>query len=608
MQESSHVPSSSAAGAERLVLDALDSRQVADFTTLPPEQRRLNAEFVRTLLSGTHAELESLCCPLRIHGADIVGSLQPPSGLADGKNTALQFSSCTFDSPVDLSGSEFLVLRLVDCELPAFIGASMNVRADLDLSGSRFSGVNNFESVLSQVGTCSIHLSNARIGGRLVLTSTEQSRFTASGLVRLDGTRVDGDVLFAGAFLEGRDNVALSARSMTIGGNVSLRPAGGHRFEAHGEVAFVASQITGDLVCAGARIINPGGRSLHCEDLKVETVTLAASDELRLPFEASGRLNFLTAIIGGSFFITNARLAPGPDYEGLLAAGGPVIANLQQIRISNALGLRDIGKLEDNPTLDNDSLEPVEGWFLLTGAELNTIIANAKTGWPAHGFLDLDGATYTRIRHVGADSLTEQSIRWLRLQFRNGKPCGERFRPQPYEQLTRVMRQHGQTREADAIAVEKIRMRLASGVDGRWTRLFPRTLMLISNHGYSTSRAVFSFVAFVLLGSLMYATALFGDNQPFIPIEIDSEPVTYQYAFGLMTRTTESGCPGLDPLHFALDTAMPVIDLGQDQICRFKPEGPLRWLWLLLHSLYTVVGAALAAVVVLTLTGVLRRD
>jgi hypothetical protein len=53
---------------------------------------------------------------------------------------------------------------------------------------------------------------------------------------------------------------------------------------------------------------------------------------------------------------------------------------------------------------------------------------------------------------------------------------------------------------------------------------------------------------------------------------------------------------------------MPVIDLGQDQVCRFKPEGTLRWLWLLLHSLYAVAGAALSAVVVLTLTGVLRRD
>ncbi|MDA0706949.1 MAG: hypothetical protein O2805_10125 [Proteobacteria bacterium] len=74
------------------------------------------------------------------------------------------------------------------------------------------------------------------------------------------------------------------------------------------------------------------------------------------------------------------------------------------------------------------------------------------------------------------------------------------------------------------------------------------------------------------------------------------------------TLTSGHGCPGLDPLHFALDAALPVIDLGQDLRCRFMPLGPFRWLWLLLHSLYVIVGAALSAIVVLTLTGVLRRD
>jgi hypothetical protein len=71
---------------------------------------------------------------------------------------------------------------------------------------------------------------------------------------------------------------------------------------------------------------------------------------------------------------------------------------------------------------------------------------------------------------------------------------------------------------------------------------------------------------------------------------------------------TDRGCPGLDVMHYALDAALPVIDLGQDLHCRFSPEGTLRWLWLLLHSLYVIAGAALSAVVVLTLTGVLRRD
>jgi hypothetical protein len=327
-------------------------------------------------------------------------------------------------------------------------------------------------------------------------------------------------------------------------------------------------------------------------------------------FEAAGRLNFLTAVIGGSFFMSDARLNPGPDYKRLQKKGGPIALNLRQARISNALALSNNGALGEGSDagVDNEKRVPVNGWFLLTGAEMNTILDDVATAWPAAGFLDLEGATYKRIRHVDGGDLVAKRIAWLRGQFTEGQPGERSFRPQPYEELTRVLRQHGLTNEADAIAVEKIRMRLAARVDGVWSRFFPRLLMLISNHGYSTRRAVLSFILFVLLGTGMYATALFGFQQDFLPIEFDPEPVTYEFAFGWLQTHAERGCPGLDVMHYALDAAMPVIDLSQDLRCRFSPQGPGREIWLLLHSLFVIAGAALSAVVVLTLTGVLRRD
>ena len=131
MAESSVEHTQFSAEAERRVLDAVDTRQVADFSSLPAPQRRLRAEFLQALISGSHASHGELCCPLRICGADIVGPMRPPSGLRHAGNSALLFRSCSFDQPVDLSGAEFLVLRFVECTLPAFIGASLNVRADL---------------------------------------------------------------------------------------------------------------------------------------------------------------------------------------------------------------------------------------------------------------------------------------------------------------------------------------------------------------------------------------------------------------------------------------------------------------------------------------------
>jgi hypothetical protein len=133
-------------------------------------------------------------------------------------------------------------------------------------------------------------------------------------------------------------------------------------------------------------------------------------------------------------------------------------------------------------------------------------------------------------------------------------------------------------------------------------------LMLISNHGYSTSRAVFSFLLFVLMGAAMYTLAVRNFGQPFFPFEQPPEPTTYTLPVGLGQVSAPLGCPGLDTLQYALDFALPVIDLGQDTFCRFVPEGSARWLWLTLHSLFGIFGAGLSAVVVLTLTGLLKRD
>lgn len=246
--------------------------------------------------------------------------------------------------------------------------------------------------------------------------------------------------------------------------------------------------------------------------------------------------------------------------------------------------------------------------MLLTGAQLNGILDNVQTGWPAPGFLDLEGARYERIGDLERGDVVSQRIRWLQLQFANRRPSAATFRPQSYEELSRVLRQHGLTREADAIAVEKIRMRLASRVDRPWARIFPNLLMLVAHHGYSSSRAVLSFVVFVVLGAVMYATALFGYGQAFVPTDGLPQPAVYSLPFDLARVETGEGCPGLDVLHYALDSALPVIDLAQDTRCQFTPVGPARRLWLMLHSLYVIAGTALSAVVVLTLTGVLRRD
>jgi len=601
-------PIESTSAAEARVIEAIRHRGVADFTGLPADERQLHATFLEAVITGSGPEGRPLCCPLRIRGADIVGPIHAVPNSGSVNRLTLLFWSCDFDSPVDFSGANFLTLRLVDCTLPALIGVSLTTEADIDLSGSHFSGVYDHASDLADIGNCAVYLNHAHIGGRLRMSATPRGRFESRGSVSIDGARIDGKVELHGALLDDYEEPALSARSAIIGGNLELLPGQGHRCEVHGEVCLVAARITGDLDCSGARLVNPEGRALHCEDLVVESVFLSR-DTPELLFEASGRLNFLTATVGGSFFLNSARLSPGPDLTGMIGRGGPVAVNLTQIRISNSFILFDVAALEEGGEDSvNAAPTPVRGWLLLTAAQMNALVHNVDNGWPAHGYLDLDGASYERIRHMGGGDLVSRSVAWLRRQYPQNRPDIANFRPQPYEQLTRVLRSSGLTREADAIAVEKIRMRLAARVDPPWHRVFPRILMLISHHGYSTSRAVLSFLLFVLLGAAMYTVAIRDFDQPFYPFEQPPEPTTYVLPFELGEKTVPLGCPGLDTLQYALDYAIPVINIGQDSFCRFVPEGPGRQLWLTLHSLFALLGAALSAVVILTLTGILRRD
>ena len=594
--------------AEQRVLEAIRVRGLADFSGLPEESRQLRATFLEELIAGSRPDWPRLRSALRIRGARIRGPIRALPTSREGPGMTLLFWSCHFDATVDFSGADFLSLRLVDCQLAAFIGISLNTKADLDLSGSQFSGVCKHISDLADVGSCAVHLNHAQIGGRLLLSATSNARFETTGSVRLDGARVQSNLELHGALLRDQDEPALSMRSANIGGNVELLPGHGHRCEVHGEVSLAAAHIIGDLNCGSALLHNPQGRALHCEDLVVESVFLSRDDP-ELPFQACGRLNFLTATIGGSFFMTNARLCPGPDYTGLIGKGGPVAMNLQQMRISNALIMFNVGNLtagDEKPPIDH--IEPVKGWFMFAGLQMNTLILHVGTGWPAAGYLDIDGMSYQRVRHVDDGDLVGATKTWLRQQFVDGLPDAATYRPQPYEQLTRVLRDSGLSREADAIAVEKIHMRLKARVDSPWLRVFPHLLMLVSHHGYSTSRAVFSFLAFVTLGALMYTVAVTIFGQPFFPFEQAPEPTTYVLPVGLGTVDVPLGCPGLDTVQYALDFALPVINLGQDTFCRFVPEGPARWLWLTLHSLFAIFGAGLSAVVVLTLTGLLRRD
>jgi hypothetical protein len=78
-------------------------------------------------------------------------------------------------------------------------------------------------------------------------------------------------------------------------------------------------------------------------------------------------------------------------------------------------------------------------------------LSDDEASWPTPGNLQLDGFVYTAIVAGPADAATR--LRWLARQPPRS------FRPQPYEQLAKVLRESGHEDDAIRVLIAKERAR-----------------------------------------------------------------------------------------------------------------------------------------------------
>ena len=155
---------------------------------------------------------------------------------------------------------------------------------------------------------------------------------------------------------------------------------------------------------------------------------------------------------------------------------------------------------------------------------------------------------------------------------------------------------------------------------------------LIAGHGYSPRRAALSTLLFAAAGAVLLTVALSLGLIVFVPVEIDlvtTAPPT-RYLIGLPSDWLASlpawlsalkgleqhtlvqaphGCPALVTPLYALDLIVPLLDLGQESSCRLEtPGGIAGGSVQAARALYQILGAVMTAILITTLTGVLRRD
>jgi hypothetical protein len=362
--------------------------------------------------------------------------------------------------------------------------------------------------------------------------------FSAEGEVRFLGANISGNLDCSGGTFwnpaqkgEPRSGHALSADFATVDGTVFL----GKEFQAQGEVCFVGAEIGRDISCDKGTFKNPpqddvdvAGKASRLEGsgkaLSLDRATVGGSVFLHDGFSAEGDVRLFGVQIGTDLECRNAKFTGDVDTQRSSIKGGFVwidIIGPEQVRLS----LKDTS----------------------VGALLDHMMS-----WPAPGNLKLDGFVYGRISIGPPDA--KSRLDWLALQ--------RGFKPQPYRQLAKVLRNEGDDRGARQVLFEMEHQRRTKE-DKKWyRRIWNWTLRKAVGYGYFPGRSLWGLAGLIVLGCLLYWAGFCAGS--IVPTDKET------YSTFKSTGTVPAHYARFHALVYSADNALPLVKLGQ--LDRWQPD------------------------------------
>ena len=344
----------------------------------------------------------------------------------------------------------------------------------------------------------------AEIGAGVFLTKPTRCvpGFSASGEVRLAGTRVGGQLNCTGGRFDNPGDFSLVADGVEVQGDVNL----GSGLHATGEVRLPGSQIAGQLTCSGGRFENPGGVAIGADQANVQN-----GAKLDQGFHATGQVRLLGARIGGQLNCTGAAFENPGNYALIL-----------QEASAESLWLRDLSP-------------KTAGLIDLTEANVRLLVDDFGIQGLSGVLLRLDGFAYDRIAQSAPRSVKTR-LGWLDLQ-------GPGYFPQPYDQLAAVFRREGREHEARDLLVAKLRRRRET-LPSLWSRCWDWFLDKSLLYGLQTWRpllvgSTILLLAFSLVSGAQAAGLVVGPSDvasPFYPFTLVVDVFLWNVDLGAESR------------------------------------------------------------------------
>ncbi len=455
--------------------------------------------------------------------------------------------------------------------------------------------------------------------------------FKAYGEIRFLGAEIGGDLVCENGEFEKERGRAISADKVSIKGSVFLR----NGFKAKGEVCFPIATIGGDFDCHSGEFINTDGitifasgidikgsmylkngfksngeiilleakigRNFECDGgefinegriaLLADGMDVKGSVFLRNGFEAKGEVRFLRAVIDSDLDCTNGEFINGGG-EAIFADG---------MIVKSAVFLRDGFKAEGLVSFAGTTVGEYFFWSDVNLSEKTALdLRNAKIGvlnddeksWPDKENLFLDGFCYENIGY-NAPKDAKSRIKWLNRQ-------GDKwFRPQPYEQLAKVLEKMGHDEDAIKIRIEKEK-RITKHGGFNWLIKFGRgVLHWTIGYGYRSQWALYWIVGFILFGFGFFEIGY--RMGVIVPMEKDAHILVLEKG-----RQLREGYPKFSALIYSIEMFVPVLDLRMAKYwipdANKKRGTVVRWyMWI-----HIIFGWILTTLLIVGLTGLIK--
>jgi len=510
-------------------------------------------------------------------------------------------------------------------------------------------------------GKIAINAENIKASGGVVLNDG----FNAEGAVWLVGAEIGGQFVCAGGSFQNEGGHAINAQSIKSTESVFLCTNAPHgEFKAVGEVSLAGAEIGGQFNCTGGSFKNEGRVALNVQNIKVTSDTILCDG-----FKAEGMVNLSGAEIGGQFNCTggsfqsknkenyaiNAQHIKVADVflrEGFKAEGAVILSNADirgqlvcwggsfQNKGGISLNVRNI-KVDSDvifiPYKHNEKKEwggfsanglvffdnsTIEGNLYLIDCKLAhlSLVGTSVSGEFHDDFgiykddngndidLDIDGFRYQRLATTKEQE--KERIAWV-----GSMSIGDKFYPQPYEQLMQVYRASGHTNWArDAGFALEDRRRKA--MKSRWWKAWYWILRHTIGYGYKPFRVVTRwFLPAIVGGSMFLGVPCTTWENPLAMFAGVSNPEKECWSQVSMLpsdaeillsgkwknhKDIPAGYPRFIPFFYAVEVALPVLPLEQTEA--WHPENPLVKF---IQEIITIIGALVLTILASYGVGVL---